>query len=114
MENDDILHIVFSPRAKAQTEFVQIYKIHNIMNLAEVPQNVIIMKEGMIKMDKFYKLLIMFEVGKPCTEKRLLKIPGITHELIQEAIDSGYITQTSSSDIGEIRYLITPKGREKR
>ncbi len=64
-------------------------------------------------MDEFYKLLVMFSFGEPITKNRLLRISGITEELIQKALEKGYIIETSKSDIGEIRYLITTIGQEK-
>ena len=63
-------------------------------------------------MDKFYKLLIIFSFGVPITRKRLLRIQGVTPNLIQEALDNEYIIETSPSDIGEVRYLITNKGQK--
>ena len=64
-------------------------------------------------MDELYRLLINFSFGVPITRKRLLKIQGITPTLIQKALDDGYVIETSPSDIGEIRYLITIKGQKR-
>ena len=50
-------------------------------------------------MDKFYKLLVNFSFGEPITRKRLLRIQGVTSNLIQEALDNEYIIETSASDI---------------
>lgn len=63
-------------------------------------------------MDKFYKLLVNFSFAEPITRKRLLQIQGLTSNLIQEALDNEYIIETSASDIGEVRYLITHKGQK--
>ncbi|MBE6580186.1 MAG: hypothetical protein E7650_01050 [Ruminococcaceae bacterium] len=64
-------------------------------------------------MDELYKLLINFSFGVPVTRKRLLKIQGITPVLIQKALDGGCIIETTPSDTGEIRYLITVKGQKR-
>ena len=64
-------------------------------------------------MDELYKLLINFSFGVPITRKRLLKIKGITPDLIQKALDDGCIIEISPSDIGEIRYVITIKGQKR-
>lgn len=75
-------------------------------------QDVIFMKKGRSKMDELYKLLINFSFEIPITKKRLLRIKGITTDLIQKALDEGYIVETTPSGIDEIRYLITAKGQK--
>ena len=64
-------------------------------------------------MDELYKLLINFSFGIPITRKRLLQIHGITSDLIKRALDDGCIVETTPSDMGEIRYLITTKGQKR-
>lgn len=65
-------------------------------------------------MNEFYKILVMFHSGEKITYTRLLKIAGVTEELISRAENLGYIQKTSPADDGEIRYVITKKGIEKR
>ena len=95
---------------------VQIIRI-NIVKKLFITANVITIKKGIFEMyndSDFFKLLVQFSAGKPVTRKRLLRISGITPELIQEALEKGYIVETTPSDIGEVRYLITEKGRQLR
>ena len=82
-------------------------------NIAILRPNVIFMRKGRLKMDELYKLLINFSFGIPITRKRLLQIQGITSDLIKRALDDGCIVETTPSDIGEIRYLITTKGQKR-
>ena len=43
----------------------------------------------------------------------LLKKPGITEELIDKALENGYIVESYNHD-KEIKYTITAKGIDKR
>ena len=113
MGDADIQHIVFFLKARekivvAQTNNVLFGGIIVIQLL-----NVIIMKKKRLKMDELYKVLINFTSGKPVTRKRLLRIQDVTAELIQKALDEGCIIETSPSDIGEARYLMTLKGQSR-
>lgn len=65
-------------------------------------------------MNEFYKILVMFHPGEKITHARLLKIVGVTEELISRAEKLGYIQKTTPTDDGEIRYIITRNGIEKR
>lgn len=65
-------------------------------------------------MNEFYKILVMFHSGEKITHTRLLKIAGVTEELINRTEKLGYIQKTIPTDDGEIRYVITRNGIEKR
>ena len=65
-------------------------------------------------MNEFYKILVMFHSGEKITHTRLLKIAGVTEELISRAEKFGYIQKTIPTDDDEIRYVITRSGIEKR
>lgn len=65
-------------------------------------------------MDELYRLLVMFDVGKPVTRKRLLRVNGITAALIQKALDESCIIETKVGDDKEIGYLITDIGIKRR
>ena len=64
-------------------------------------------------MNKFYKLLIYFRRGERIARSFLLRKPNITEELIEEAIDDGYIREIHN-DNDEIQYVITSEGIRKR
>ena len=64
-------------------------------------------------MNKFYKLLIYFRRGERIARSFLLRKPNITEELIEEAIDDGYIREIHSNN-HEIQYIITSEGIKKR
>ena len=64
-------------------------------------------------MDIYYKLLIIFRTGDCLTRKNLLHIHGIDEKLIDEAEKLGLIVKTTPSDIGEVRYKITEKGKKR-
>lgn len=64
-------------------------------------------------MNKFYKLLIYFRRGERIARSFLLRKPNITEELIEEAIDDGYIREIHSNN-NEIQYIITSEGIKKR
>ena len=64
--------------------------------------------------NKFYKLLVMFQTNEIITRKRLLRISGITESLINEAITLHYLREFDVNDIGDIRYIITDIGKQKR
>ena len=64
-------------------------------------------------MNKFYKLLIYFRRGERIARGFLLRKPSITEELIEEAIDDGYIREIYSNN-NEIQYIITSEGIKKR
>lgn len=65
-------------------------------------------------MNEYYKLLIQFGTGTPVTRTRLLKLPMVTETLIDSAEANGYICRIKPTDVGEIRYVITESGKEKR
>lgn len=65
-------------------------------------------------MNEYYKLLIQFSTGEVVTRSRLLHLNGVTASLVDDAEKQGYIQKTSPNDIGDIRYIITLKGKEKR
>ena len=65
-------------------------------------------------MNEFYKILVMFHSGEKIPHTRLLKIAGVTEELISQTEKLGYIQKTIPTDDGEIRYVITRNGIEKR
>lgn len=64
-------------------------------------------------MNEFYKLLIYFKRGEMITRFFLLRKPGVTEELIDEALRNGYIVESYNYD-KEIRYTITARGIDKR
>lgn len=90
-------------------EYAPLRNAPDIIGIVIVLQNAIIMRKD--NMNKFYKLLIMFQTGERVTRKRLLKI--VSSELIDEAQENGYIALLKNDD-GEIVYMITSKGKEKR
>lgn len=61
-------------------------------------------------MNKFYRILVMFHRGELITRKRLLMLNGVTEDLLNECINQGLITPFDTTDINEIRYVITEKG----
>lgn len=61
-------------------------------------------------MNQFYKILIMFKRGEKVTKKRLLRLPGVTLELLNECIKQGLVWEIDKTDIEEPRYIITEKG----
>lgn len=61
-------------------------------------------------MNKFYKILIMFKRGELVTRSRLLRLNGVTENLLNECVEQGLLIEVDKTDIGEIRYMITEKG----
>lgn len=61
-------------------------------------------------MNKFYRILIMFKRGELVTRGRLLRLNGVTADLLDECVEQGLIIEVDKTDIGEIRYMITEKG----
>ena len=49
-------------------------------------------------MNKFYKLLIYFCRGERIARSFLLRKPNITEELIEKAIDDGYIREIHNAE----------------
>ena len=64
--------------------------------------------------NKFYKLLVLFQTNEIITRKRLLRISGVTESLIDEAVTLHYLRKFDINDIGDIRYIITDIGQQKR
>jgi len=60
--------------------------------------------------NKYYKILVMFQSGEKVTRNRLLKLNGVTDELLDECIAQGFLYEVDKTDIGEVRYVITGKG----
>jgi len=65
-------------------------------------------------MNRFYKILIMFQIGEKVTRNRLLRLNGVTEDLLDECVEQGLLIEVDKTDIGEIRYMITEKGRAVR
>ena len=65
-------------------------------------------------MNEYYKLLVQFQTGEKITYHRLLRLPGVTAELVNNAEKQGYIQRATPTDDGDVRYMITQKGKEKR
>ena len=63
---------------------------------------------------QYYKILIMFKRGEKITQKRLLKLNGVTTELLDECLKLGLLVETDKTDVGDIRYTITEKGMDVR
>lgn len=61
-------------------------------------------------MNRFYKILVMFQIGEKVTRNRLLRLNGVTAEFLDECVDQGLLIEIDKTDIGEIRYMITEKG----
>ena len=66
-----------------------------------------------MKMNRFYKMLIYFGRGERISRRFLLRKPDITEDLIEEAINKGYIREIHN-DNDEIQYVITVEGIRKR
>ena len=64
-------------------------------------------------MNRFYKMLIYFGRGERISRRFLLRKPDITEDLIEEAINEGYIREIHN-DNDEIQYVITVEGIRKR
>ena len=64
-------------------------------------------------MNRFYKMLIYFGRGERISRRFLLRKPDITEDLIEEAINEGYIREIHN-DNDEIQYVITSEGIRKR
>ena len=64
-------------------------------------------------MNRFYKMLIYFGRGERISRSFLLRKPDITEDLIEEAINEGYIREIHN-DNDEIQYIITSEGIRKR
>ena len=60
--------------------------------------------------NKYYKILVMFQRGELVTRNRLLRLNGVTAELLDECVEQGLLLEVDKTDIGEIRYIITEKG----
>ena len=65
-------------------------------------------------MNEFYKLLVYFNRGEKITRSFLLRKTLITPDLIDMAVQLKYIVETTPSVDGDIRYVITDKGVQKR
>ena len=63
---------------------------------------------------RYYKILIMFQRGEKITQKRLLKLNGVTAGLLDECLKLGLLVEADKTDIGDIRYTITEKGIDVR
>lgn len=61
-------------------------------------------------MNKFYKILVMFQRGEKITRSRLLRLNGVTTELLDSYIEQGLLMEIDKTDFGEIRYIIAEKG----
>lgn len=64
-------------------------------------------------MNRFYKMLIYFGRGERISRRFLLRKPDITEDLIEEAINEGYIREIHNEN-DEIQYVITVEGIKKR
>ena len=64
-------------------------------------------------MNRFYQMLIYFGRGERISRRFLLRKPDITKDLIEEAINEGYIREIHN-DNDEIQYVITSEGITKR
>ena len=64
-------------------------------------------------MNRFYKMLIYLGRGERISRRFLLRKPDITEDLIEEAINKGYIREIHN-DNDEIQYVITVEGIRKR
>ena len=64
-------------------------------------------------MNRFYKMLIYFGRGEKISRRFLLRKPDITEDLIEEAINEGYIREMHNEN-DEIQYVITVEGIRKR
>lgn len=60
--------------------------------------------------NNYYKVLVMFQEGERVTRNRLLKLAGVTVELLDECVEQGLLLEVDKTDIGEIRYIITETG----
>ena len=61
-------------------------------------------------MNKFYKILVMFQIGEKVTRNRLLRLNGVAENLLDECVEQDLLIEVDNTDIGEIRYMITEKG----
>lgn len=61
-------------------------------------------------MNRFYRILVMFKRGELITRNRLLRLNGVTEDLLDECVEQGLLIEIDKTDIGEIRYMITEKG----
>lgn len=61
-------------------------------------------------MNEFYKILVMFQRGEKITRSRLLRLNGVTAELLDSCIEQGLLLEFDKTDLGDIRYVITEKG----
>ncbi|MBR3629101.1 MAG: hypothetical protein IKN55_01320 [Oscillospiraceae bacterium] len=62
-------------------------------------------------MNNFYQLLVFFQKGEQLRRDFLLK--HCTPELIQQALDNRFITESTNND-GDVVYSITRSGIEER
>ena len=65
-------------------------------------------------MNKYYKLLIFFHRNELLSRDYLMHRPGISEDLIDEAIELGFIKEIDRTDDGDCRYIITEAGIERR
>ena len=65
-------------------------------------------------MSRFFYLLNFFKRNEKITRFFLLNKSPVTKELIDEALQKGYIVETTPCEDGGIRYSITEKGIRKR
>ena len=65
-------------------------------------------------MNEFYKLLVYFHEGEKITRASLLHKPFVTAELVTSALELKYIVETTSTEDGATRYMITELGKQKR
>ena len=61
-------------------------------------------------MNEFYKILVMFQRGEKITRSRLLRLNGVTTELLDSCIEQSLLLEFDKTDLGDIRYVITEKG----
>lgn len=62
--------------------------------------------------DRCHKLLMEFTHGTTPCRKHLVRRYG--NELVDEALEKGYIVQIGVTDIGDPRYAITELGKKIR
>lgn len=61
-------------------------------------------------MNKFYRILIMFQKGEKVARHRLLRLNEVTSELLDECVEQGLLIEVDKTEEGETRYIITEKG----
>ena len=65
-------------------------------------------------MNEFYKILVMFQRGEKVTRSRLLRLNGVTEDLLDGCIGKGLLIEFDKTDLGDTRYIITEKGIDVR